>query len=234
MATNAKKTTSTKSATKKVSETKDAVKVDNSQEIAALKQTVDALQQQNTMLMQMVLELKNNNNNNSTQKEPERNITIVHLRENMSGITTHIELSNLTIDLVKFGEERHLTLAQAEELAGKHRKFFEYGYIAFGPGCEDLATNFGLPTVKSYPYLTKDFMEKLHGMDSAALRDLYPKLSEAHKTFIIEYFKRKVAEGDPVFKNPTKIETLNSLSDGAMENILLDFKRERENAKAGK
>lgn len=191
--------------------------------------------EQNQMLIQMLAERGVSvapvvNDKNSLNEE----VVLVHLKENAPGLTTHIELSNLTIDMSAFGEERTLDRRQAEELAGKYRKFFDRGVIAFGSGSERLASKFGLKSVNDYSYVNKDFVKKLGTLSLVELENLYNKLSDGHKKFVIEYFKRKILEKDPNFNDIHKIEMLNRVSDGAMSGTTLDMKREAEEAAAAK
>lgn len=191
--------------------------------------------EQNQMLIQMLAERGVSvapvvNDKNSLNEE----VVLVHLKENAPGLTTHIELSNLTIDMSAFGEERTLDRRQAEELAGKYRKFFDRGVIAFGSGSEHLASKFGLKSVNDYSYVNKDFVKKLGTLSLVELENLYNKLSDGHKKFVIEYFKRKILEKDPNFNDIHKIEMLNRVSDGAMSGTTLDMKREAEEAAAAK
>ena len=191
--------------------------------------------EQNQMLIQMLAERGVSvapvvNDKNSLNEE----VILVHLKENAPGLTTHIELSNLTIDMSAFGEERTLDRRQAEELAGKYRKFFDRGVIAFGSGSEHLASKFGLKSVNDYSYVNKDFVKKLGTLSLVELENLYNKLSDGHKQFVIEYFKRKILEKDPNFNDIHKIEMLNRVSNGAMSGTTLDMKREAEEAAAAK
>ena len=191
--------------------------------------------EQNQMLIQMLAERGVSvapvvNDKNSLNEE----VVLVHLKENAPGLTTHIELSNLTIDMSAFGEERTLDRRQAEELAGKYRKFFDRGVIAFGSGSEHLASKFGLKSVNDYSYVNKDFVKKLGTLSLVELENLYNKLSDGHQKFVIEYFKRKILEKDPNFNDIHKIEMLNRVSDGAMSGTTLDMKREAEEAAAAK
>ena len=191
--------------------------------------------EQNQMLIQMLAERGVSvspvvNDKNSLNEE----VVLVHLKENAPGLTTHIELSNLTIDMSAFGEERTLDRRQAEELAGKYRKFFDRGVIAFGSGSEHLASKFGLKSINDYSYVNKDFVKKLGTLSLVELENLYNKLSDGHKQFVIEYFKRKILEKDPNFNDIHKIEMLNRVSNGAMSGTTLDMKREAEEAAAAK
>ena len=123
---------------------------------------------------------------------------------------------------------------ESEELAGKYRKFFDRGVIAFGSGSEYLASKFGLKSVNDYSYVNKDFVKKLGTLSLVELENLYNKLSDGHKQFVIEYFKRKILEKDPNFNDIHKIEMLNRVSNGAMSGTTLDMKREAEEAAAAK
>ena len=204
-------------------------------ELAELRNTVDALKAQNEMLMKMFMNAQNLQNTVVPQQNNlNQEVTLVHLIERMPGLTTHIELSNLTIDMVAFGEERLLDRRQCEEIAGKYRKFFEKGIIAFGEDGDELASRFGLKSTKDYSYLNKDFVKKLGTLSLVELENLYNKVSTGHKKFIIEYFKRKINEKDPNFKDIHKVEMLNRISKGAMSGTTLDFEREAQEAAKNK
>lgn len=222
-------------ATAKVATAKVVEKKDNT-EIEELKFAVEALKAQNELLMKMLM---NNNSNVSTVQAPNslvQEATLVHLVERAPGLSTHIELSNTTIDMSAFGEERILDRRQCEEIAGKYRKFFERGIIAFGADGEELASRFGLKSLKDYSYINKnkDFVKQLGRLSTIELENLWNKLAEGHKKFIIEYFKRKIVENDPAFKDIHKVELLNRLSGGAMSGTTLDFQREAEEAAKNK
>lgn len=157
-------------------------------------------------------------------------VKIVHLIENPSGITTHVELSNITLDFTTFGEERTLDRRQAEELAGKKRGWFENGILAFGAGNEDMAKRFSLKSVNDYKYINPNFLENIANLNAIELESFYKSLSEGHKSFLIGYFKRKILENkDPRFSDSQKIEMLNRITmeetrdhRGVMENVILD------------
>lgn len=193
--------------------------------VATLEKQNAELQNQLQMLMQMMASMNGNKNNSNSSLLEE--VKIVHLVDRAAGLTTHIELTNLTLDMSAFGEERTLDRRQAEELAGTYRRLFERGVIAFGAGNEEMANRFGLSTIKNYNYLNKDFVRKLGSLSAGELEELYNKLCEGHKKFVIEYFKRKILEKDPAFSNPYKIETLNRLSNGAMSDMILDRQRQQ-------
>lgn len=164
--------------------------------------------------------------NNSTAKNSlSDEITIVHLKECGKGFTTHIKLSTITLDFSRFGEERTIYRSQFEELVGSYRRFFEQGVIALGDGFEDLAEKYGIKAVSQYGYLTPDFYNNIMKLNSYELEEVFKKLSKGHKAFVLEYFNRKIIEGDPRVKDSTKIELLNRLSGGAMQGAVLDSQK---------
>lgn len=229
MAYTTKKDGATVTKTEKITEkpTKNA-------EMEEFKLQLAQLQAQNEMLMKMLMEKNGAPAQVTVANTLNNEYTLVHLVDRMPGCTTHIELSNITIDMTAFGEERILDRRQCEEIAGKYRKWFEKGIIAFGADGEELASRFGLKSIKDYSYINKDFVKQLGGLSLIELENLWNKLCEGHKKFVIEYFKRGVVKGDPAFKDIHKIELLNRLSKGAMSGTTLDFEREREAAEAAK
>lgn len=207
---------------------KNTEKTTNNAEMEAFKLQLAQLQAQNEMLMKMLMEKNGAPAQVTVANTLNNEYTLVHLVDRMPGCTTHIELSNITIDMTAFGEERILDRRQCEEIAGKYRKWFEKGIIAFGADGEELASRFGLKSIKDYSYINKNFVKQLGGLSLIELENLWNKLCEGHKKFVIEYFKRGVVKGDPAFKDIHKVELLNRLSGGAMSGTTLDFKREAE------
>jgi len=186
---------------------------DQSAEIAALKAQIE-------MLTKLIA-----SNASSTPTQAQFNplyerVKIVHLIERAPDLYTDIKLDNASIRMSAFGEERSITYQQAEELAGKCRKLFNRGIIAFGAENSDLAERFGLKSVKDYEFMGSDFVKRLGTMSVYELEDIYNKLCDGHKKFVVEYFKRKIIAGDPAFNEIHKIELLNRLSNGAMSDCL--------------
>ena len=162
-------------------------------------------------------------------------VKVVHLRECLPGTTTHIHLSNRDLDFSSFGATLTLDRRQAEELAGgTTRKFFDRGVIAFGEGNEELAKTLGVKSIRDYEFMGSDFVKRLGIMSVYELEDIYTKLGDGLRGFIIEYFKRKILEKDPAFDDIHKIEVLNRLSDGAMSDVILDKQRDAVNEAAKK
>lgn len=161
-------------------------------------------------------------------------VKIVHLVQRAPGLTTTVRLSNLEISMSEFGEERTIDRRQAEELVGNHRSLFEDGVIAFGEGCDDLAKRLSVKSFKSYGYMNSEFVKNLGRLSVHELEDLYGKLCDGHKAFVVEYFKRKIMEKDPAFMDVGKIDVINRLSGKAMSDVLLDRDRDEVNASVAK
>lgn len=162
-------------------------------------------------------------------------VKVVHLRDCIPGTTTHIHLSNRDLDFSSFGATLTLDRRQAEELAGgTAKKFFDRGVIAFGEGSEEIAKTLGVKSMRDYEFMGSDFVKRLGTMNVYELEDIYNKLCDGLRGFIIEYFKRKILEKDPAFNDIHKIEVLNRLSDGAMSDVILDRQRDVANEAAKK
>ena len=162
---------------------------------------------------------------NSVKDALFRYVTVVHLVERAPGLTTHIELSNgVILDFRTFGEEHTFTVQQAEELASKYRSWFDLGIFAFGADADDLAKRLNLKSVTQYSFAGSDFLTRLPDLDLYQLKELWDKMGQGHREFLIEYFKRKILAKDPAYDDIDKIELLNRLSNGGMESVILDRK----------
>lgn len=203
--------------------------VDQSAEIAALKAQIE-------MLTKMMAAGLGTSPAPVTPKSSLfEEVTVVHLRDCIPGTRTHIHLSNRDLDFSSFGATFTIDRRQAEELAGgSAKKFFDRGVIAFGAGNEDLAKTLGVKSMKDYEFMGSDFVKRLGTMSVYELEDIYNKLCDGLRGFIIEYFKRKILEKDPAFNDIHKIEVLNRLSDGAMSDVILDRQRDAANEIAKK
>ena len=201
--------------------------LDQSSEIAALKAQIEMLTKM--MAAGMGVQAPSPTPSSSLLEE----VKVVHLRECLPGTTTHIHLSNRDLDFSSFGATLTLDRRQAEELAGgTTKKFFDRGIIAFGEGSEELAKTLGVKSIRDYEFMGSDFVKRLGTMNVYELEDIYNKLCDGLRGFIVEYFKRKILEKDPAFNDIHKIEVLNRLSDGAMSDVILDRQRDAANEAA--
>ena len=195
------------------------------EEINFLRSQNAELQDAMKALMAQFTELKNNIAATTGQpKGYDRNddVIIVHLYDNAPGITTHIDLSNYSIDMGAFGETRTLTVQQFEELVGKYRSWFDRGIIAVGAGSEYYARRNNLK-VASESLVDSDFIRRLGTMPMTEVQDIYEKVCEGQKDFIVSYWKRKFIEKVPEFRDLRKLQILNGFTNDAFKYELVEL-----------
>lgn len=185
---------------------------------------------------QTVNQIYNHNNNDNitpnrydrlidymTNKKSDREVEIVHNRELIGGLTTHIELTGLTIDFRRLGEARTLSWQQFEECVSKYRKWFEKEIILLGAGNEELAETYAVPCQKrpGKRTITRTDLMRLGDLDVKQLEEYYNSLTAEDQHFIVSYWLGQCYSRTPKFYDRYKMETLNRLSnDGAFDNIL--------------
>lgn len=195
------------------------------EEINFLRNQNAELQDAMKTLMAQFAELKNSMSTTTSQsKGYDRNddVTIVHLYDNAPGITTHIDLSNYSIDMAAFGETRTLTVQQFEELVGKYRSWFERGIIAVGAGSEYYARRNNLK-MASESLVNSDFIRRLGTMPMTEVQDIYEKVCDGQKDFIVSYWKRKFIEKVPEFRDLKKLQILNGFTNDAFKYELVEL-----------
>lgn len=193
---------------------------------------IEQLEAQIKLLTQMLM--ANQSAAATSQKSKlDDTVTVVHMVERAPGLRTHIELSNMTIDFVSFGETRVLPRMVFEELVGKYREWFRRGIIAPGPEAGDVAKLYDLK-VSTQMGIDASAIKKIPQMSVYELEDFYEKLGQTHRDFILEMFRRGCTENKPDFKNIHKIEMLNRVSGGALDSVLGDFKVEQQRAASSK
>ena len=193
---------------------------------------IDFLRNQNAQLedamkslMAQFAELKNNMSAATVPQQGYRRddeVTIVHLFDNAPGITTHIDLSNYSIDMSAFGETRTLTVQQFEELVGKYRSWFDRGIIAVGAGSEYYARRNSLK-MASDSLVDSNFVRNLGTMPMSDVQDIYEKVCDGQKDFIVSYWKRKFIEKVPEFRDLRKLQILNGFTNNAFEYEIMDL-----------
>lgn len=156
-------------------------------------------------------------------KKSDREITIVHNRELIGGLTTHIELTGLVIDFRTLGEQRVLSWQQFEECVSKYRSWFNKEIILLGAEHKELAESYNIPTVKrnSGVSLSRNDLAKVGLMGPRELEDFYNSLTKEDQGFLCSFWLGKCYEKDPNFYNRYKIDVLSRLADnGAFDNII--------------
>lgn len=191
---------------------------------------IEELETKLATMMDLMTKFMANGNQTTQVVSPVSNlqneVKIVHLVQRAPGLSTYIKLSNLEVILTEFGEERYLTVQQFEEMLGKYRRWFDSGMISLADGYEDIARRYGLKTANNYP-LDSYFISNMGTLPMAEIEKMYDRLPTSGKDFIISHWMQKVIEGDPNFKDVRKIETLDRVSNGAMENVLVELKRKK-------
>ena len=193
------------------------------EEIDFLRNQNNELQDAMKALMAQFTELKNNMTPSAPRQGYSRDdeVVIVHLFDNAPGITTHIDLSNYSIDMAAFGETRTLTVQQFEELVGKYRSWFDRGIIAVGAGSEYYAKRNNLK-MASESLIDSDFIRKLGTMPMSDVQDIYEKVCDGQKDFIVSYWKRKFIEKVPEFRDLRKLQILNGFTNNSFEYEILE------------
>ena len=157
-----------------------------------------------------------------TSKKSDREVEIIHNRELIGGLTTHIELTGLTIDFRRLGEARILSWQQFEECVSKYRKWFEKEIILLGADYRELGEVYSVPCQKrtNGKMLTRNDLAIMGDMNVHQLEDFYMSLTPEDQHFVCSYWLGKSYEKAPKFYDRYKIEALNRLSNGVFDNVL--------------
>lgn len=167
-----------------------------------------------------------------TNKKSDKEITIIHNQELMSGLTTHIVLTGLTIDFRTMGEQRVLSWQQFEECVSKYRNFFERHVILLAPEHRDIAERYNVPYLDvSGQTITRDDLKVLGKMPIDELEKYYKSLLPEDQDFICSYWLGKCYEKADGYYDRYKVEMLNRLNGNRVfDNILMvmngDFQRD--------
>ena len=159
-------------------------------------------------------------------------ITFIHLADRGEGLTTHLETPSGSVDLHSFGEEITVTRTQAQEIAGRYRRWImDYNILTLGAdeASQKFAKRLKLKTILDYPSIisTNDFIETLGTCSVDQLRKIYNQLDDKHKEFVVSYFERKYDEKDPRFMDMVKIRALNEESNGKLKNFVVAVETEK-------
>ena len=155
-------------------------------------------------------------------RKSDQEVVIVHNCEMNGGLTTHLALSNVTIDFHSVGEERVLSWPQFEECVSKYRTFFDRKVILVSSKYAEIAERFGLPITKddgSHTLTRQDIVK----MTVDELDKFVSSLDDAGKETVFSYWLGKCYTKEPGFYDRYKMETLNRLSgkQNVFGNILL-------------
>lgn len=158
-----------------------------------------------------------------SSRKSDKEITIVHNRELNGGLSTHIELTGLTIDFHTLGEHRTLSWQQFEECVSKYRKWFLKEIILVDSQDKEVADNYNVPVVnrKGAMPITRSDLYKLGSLSIHQLEDYYHSLSAEDQGFMCSFWLGKCYEKDPAYYDRHKVECMSRLANnGAFDNII--------------
>ena len=158
-----------------------------------------------------------------SSRKSDKEITIVHNRELNGGLSTHIELTGLTIDFHTLGEHRTLSWQQFEECVSKYRKWFLKEIILVDSQDKEVADNYNVPVVnrKGAMPITRSDLYKLGSLSIHQLEDYYHSLSVEDQGFMCSFWLGKCYEKDPAYYDRHKVECMSRLANnGAFDNII--------------
>ena len=157
-----------------------------------------------------------------TNKKSDKEITIIHNRERMGGLSTAIRLNGLSIDFHTLGEQRVLSWQQFEECVSKYKKFFDKRIILVAPEYKDIAERYNVPVWESSTnnVITRNDLAHLGDMTIDALEKFYNSLCKEDQAFLCSYWLGKCYGKEPKYYDRYKVELLNRLSDGAFATLL--------------
>lgn len=230
MANVVKKTAKDMGKTESVEEVKEVAVSKEEASISSDAKRIEQLEAQIELLTKMLMNQQGANQQMMAAQAARKlddEVTVVHLIQRDSGLKTHIQLSNMTIDFRNFGEERVLPRIVFEELVGKYRSWFEDGILAPGPEAGDIARRYGIKVSSEFG-INKDLLAKLPNMDLYELEKFFESVGGVHRELILEQFRRGCIKNDPKYKDIHKLEMLNRVSNGALDSVLLDITVERK------
>jgi len=166
---------------------------------------------------------QNTDNSNKSTTDVNRWVKIIHLEERAEGLTTHVKLSTRPLDFTFFGEERMVRFTEFEELVGKYKRWFEETILALSDEDSDLIDKYRLTKLENIA-LKSNQLSNIKNLSLKDLEDLYNKVSKSHKRlitrkFVHGYYELKEME----YGDRKKIDLLNELSGGALQNMLDDL-----------
>ena len=71
--------------------------------------------------------------------------------------------------------------------------------------------------------IDSDFIRKLGTMPMSDVQDIYEKVCDGQKDFIVSYWKRKFIEKVPEFRDLRKLQILNGFTNNSFEYEILEL-----------
>lgn len=177
-------------------------------EITSLKQNQNCNQTSfdNNSTMELINILAN--------RKSDKEVTIIHNCELIGGLSTHIDLTGMTIDFRTIGEQRVLSWQQFEECVSKYRSFFERNIILLSDEHYDLSVKYSIPCVKrgDNHVITHEEILKLEKYTPEQLDKLVRSLTKKDQDFVFSYWLGQCYKRTPGFYDRHKVELLNLIS----------------------
>lgn len=196
--------------------------------ISKTKQLEEEIKQLKEALSGVLNNIENKPKNDDTSNEMNRWVKIVHLQQLAQGLTTHVVLSNRTIDFNGFGEERSLRFSEFEEIISRYKSFFDSDILCVSSADSDLAKRYELKTEKDQ-MVNSETLKKLSKLSLDELEKLYKNASQGQKSFLTKTWCMRYYDGDSSFADKKKVDLLNELSNGVLENILSEIVSKNKN-----
>jgi len=208
------------------------VEANQQSEVEILREQNKALQEQMAKQMEMMSNLMANQSNKSEHKdETTRKVKIIHLQQPSPGMETPIRLSRISFSFTRYGEERFLRFDDFLELTGERFKdYWKEHILALSAEDEDLIEEYDLTSIDDVA-LTSYHIKNLPNLPVEELETIVKNLSLNHKLLISRTWASGYYAGEnSAFADRRKIEILNDITEGGMENILseLDAQRKRK------
>lgn len=144
---------------------------------------------------------------------PSTDVEVVYTSHSLG----HMEGKLFSLDASIYGERFMLSRSQFDELVGKYRSYFDAGILAVSAKYVDVAAAKGLPVDKDNG-LSVEELRSMGKMTPEQIEKLWNKVGvENLKMSIVTYFKEKYLEGDPGFRDRTRIDCLNRLTNGGFD-----------------
>ena len=129
----------------------------------------------------------------------------------------HMQGTQFSLDANVYGEEFTLSRQQFDELVGKYRHWFEMGILAVSYRNVDVAASKGLSTDKDIG-VTVEELRRLGSMNTEEIEKLWAKAkSDQVRMSIVTYYKDRYLENAPGFRDRTRIDCLNRLTNGGFD-----------------
>lgn len=144
---------------------------------------------------------------------PSTDVVVVYTSHSMG----HMEGKMFSLDANVYGEEFTLSRGQFDELVGKYRHWFDDGRLAVSYRNVDIAAAKGLPTDKDNG-LSVNELRSLGKMTPEQIEKLWDKVKyDSLRMSIVTYFKDKFLAGEPGYRDRSRIDCLNRLTDGGFD-----------------